>query len=141
MHRVDPAVCTLSRNVGVELCLRPQPRASCQCCHANAPGPLLSSIWTRPLQVLRFANLLFEPLWNRKYIRNVQVSTPLKYSLCMHDTLCIPQTPTPGNCFYNLFGDLPCRHTAHLSFANYKSHISFCLLCSTTDAYFVAPQP
>ena len=25
------------------------------------------------LQVLRFANLVFEPLWSRNYIRNVQV--------------------------------------------------------------------
>lgn len=25
------------------------------------------------LQVLRFSNLVFEPLWSRQYIRNVQV--------------------------------------------------------------------
>ena len=31
-----------------------------------------SCAWPSP-QVLRFANLVFEPLWSRQYIRNVQV--------------------------------------------------------------------
>jgi hypothetical protein len=30
------------------------------------------------LTVLRFANLVFEPLWTRQYIRNVQVSSTQK---------------------------------------------------------------
>ena len=33
------------------------------------------------LTVLRFSNLVFEPLWNRTYIRNVQVVS-LFYFVC-----------------------------------------------------------
>jgi glucose-6-phosphate 1-dehydrogenase len=34
------------------------------------------------LTVLRFANLVFEPLWSRQYIRNVQVSSVWRPAAC-----------------------------------------------------------
>ena len=38
------------------------------------PGAVKLMSEAKPVQVLRFANLVFEPLWSRNYIRNVQVS-------------------------------------------------------------------
>ncbi len=41
---------------------------------AHTPTHLLKHLPPPPgLQVLRFSNLVFEPLWSRQYIKNVQV--------------------------------------------------------------------
>jgi glucose-6-phosphate 1-dehydrogenase len=49
------------------------------CCLCNPLSHTTASITAMQelienLTVLRFANLVFEPLWTRQYIRNVQVS-------------------------------------------------------------------
>ena len=53
----------------------------------------------RAVQVLRFANLVFEPLWSRNYIRNVQVprqQSPSGRQCCTNACACLAEPSAPS---------------------------------------------
>jgi len=54
------------------------------------------------LTVLRFSNLVFEPLWSRTYIRNVQVHFKAHFDICFTICIYIDRVVMCGN-FYRLF--------------------------------------